>query len=370
MMATKRGVRNTLPKGLQEWRDLCNIPDKDDDNVITKAYEFAWNSLRPLLEKHGMRLWNIGWGVQLKGNKEFPIVDNYYFINASKREDLVHVDQFCIQNGLSHAASASDKRDFILRIITAGGQGHDHLRILKRLSSSPDIFRGTNHVLPMVDQIIFEDITIGLFPRLSCNIQEIGFPYRQTSIEDILYIVLQALEGIAYIHSIRIAHRDLFASNIMIEWCPESIKEGRAITRPRVYLIDFETAVEFPEDLAESDLLCVGIPIEKEFYARKLPDEVKEDAPYNPFLLDIWQFGFDLKEYCPMMDIPEVSRLWDDLNSPLAQDRPSALEALQRLESYVKSVPPAVLHVPYIKPVYDTDNDVIAVIHENLDDET
>jgi len=107
---------------------------------------------------------------------------------------MANIDRFCVWNGLSHAASRRDGRDFILRIITAGGQGHDHLRIIQRLSSPPDIFQYKNHILPMVDQVVFEDITIGLFPRLNYNIQDVGFPDQQVSIEDILYVVLQALE--------------------------------------------------------------------------------------------------------------------------------------------------------------------------------
>jgi len=86
----------------------------------------------------------------------------------------------------------------------------------------------------------------------------------------------------------------------MIEWCPESMKEGRAVTQPRVYLIDFECAVEFPEDSLESERLCVGVPFPKEMYIRKLPEEVKDGVPYDPFRLDMWQLGFDLKTYFPV----------------------------------------------------------------------
>jgi len=188
-------INPKLPNDLLAWRNLCEVSDTDDNNAITDVYKFAWHSLGPLLGKYGIRLWNNGWGVQLKGNKEFPAIDSFYFlIGPAKEEAMANVDKFCIWNGLSHAASRKDNRDFILRIITAGGQGHDHLRIIQRLSSPPDIFQYNNHILPMVDQITFEDIAIGLFPRLNYNIQEVGFPDKQASIEDILYVVLQALE--------------------------------------------------------------------------------------------------------------------------------------------------------------------------------
>ncbi|KDR77466.1 hypothetical protein GALMADRAFT_39225, partial [Galerina marginata CBS 339.88] len=197
-------------------------------------------------------------------------------------------------NGLSHAASGRNGRDFILRVMTAGGQGHNHLNIMRRISSAPGALRGQNHILPMLDEIVFEDIVIGIFPRCSYDFPWASGMHEFSSVEDLLYMVLQALEGITFLHDNLIAHRDLFSNNFMVEWCPASLNHGRSITRPRVYIIDFETAVQFPETSKQSDRVCLDWPFKREVYGRPIPPELECGDPYSPFMLDMWQFGSDL----------------------------------------------------------------------------
>jgi hypothetical protein len=81
-----------------------------------------------------------------------------------------------------------------------------------------------------------------------------------------------------------------------VEWLPESINERSSMTRPRVYIIDFETAVEFPENSLESERVCSSLPIPKEAYSRPVPPEAENGEPYCPFRMDIWQFGTELQE--------------------------------------------------------------------------
>ena len=81
----------------------------------------------------------------------------------------------------------------------------------------------------------------------------------------------------------------------MVEWNPRSLL-GQAWTRPRVYLIDLETAVQFSDDIDSSNRLCSGLPLPLEDYARPKAPElmVPEPSVYCPFRLDAWQFGFNL----------------------------------------------------------------------------
>ncbi len=73
-------------------------------------------------------------------------------------------------------------------------------------------------------------------------------------------------------------------------------------SRPRVYLIDFEVAIEFvPESLPE-ECLSIGCPVGGSFpdetmYARPSPPEVASRKPYNPFKLDVWQLGNSLLDF-------------------------------------------------------------------------
>ncbi|KAJ3493871.1 hypothetical protein NLJ89_g10919 [Agrocybe chaxingu] len=257
--------------------------------------------------------------------------------------------QYLSNNGLSHAARSASRRDFILRIVTAGDQGQDHLDIMRRLSSSPDILRGNNHILPMVKEITFADIVIGVFPRVMFSLLEAIDPCYMNSVEDVLYMVLQALEGIKHIHENRIAHRDLFLPNFMVEWMPESINERGGMTRPRVYIIDFETAVAFPEDVPESQRMLSEVPFPVPEYSRQRAPEWREGQPYCPFRMDIWQLGSDLRDSYPT-GIPEVDQLWADLAAEEPDQRPTAGEAMLRLDTLLRETPPSKFHVRSLVP--------------------
>ena len=65
-----------------------------------------------------------------------------------------------------------------------------------------------------------------------------------------------------------------------------------SISRPRVYLIDFETAVQFPAECPSIERGSVGLPLaDAEKYARPHAPEFASGKPYCPFKLDVWQLG-------------------------------------------------------------------------------
>lgn len=181
----------------------------------------------------------------------------------------------------------------------------------------------------------FQDISILAFPKLIFNVQEAMDTDIANTVEDVLYMIVQAFE-------VRLASRkrpecnktnhdsgsrlssskydrppckkilpaccriemtydqDLFLNNFMVEWMPMSLS-GRSLTRPRVYIIDFETAVDFSDDCVESERLCSEHPFGNDFdledYGRQLAPELSGDIqPYCPFKLDLWQLGSDLRD--------------------------------------------------------------------------
>lgn len=67
------------------------------------------------------------------------------------------------------------------------------------------------------------------------------------------------------------------------------------LSRPRVFLTDFEMAHEFPPDVALSDRMLIGPPIED--YQRPLSPEVASGLPYDPFKNDIWQLAESFSDF-------------------------------------------------------------------------
>ena len=66
------------------------------------------------------------------------------------------------------------------------------------------------------------------------------------------------------------------------------------ICRPRVFLIDFEVAHEFPPDTPEGDRRLTGPPWED--YLRETAPEVAL-GPYDPFKADVWQLADSFSDF-------------------------------------------------------------------------
>lgn len=91
--------------------------------------------------------------------------------------------------------------------------------------------------------------------------------------------------------------QDLFSTNFLVDWQPESLLSMEvAISKPRVYIIDFEFAIEFSPNCPVEDRVCTGYPLARwypqEEYLRPYPDELDEDKPWCPFKLDLWQLAY------------------------------------------------------------------------------
>ena len=87
--------------------------------------------------------------------------------------------------------------------------------------------------------------------------------------------------------------QDAFHDNFVAQWHPESLRDMKvSISHPRVYLIDFETAVQFPVECPSSERVSVGLPVPvAEEYARPHAPEFASGEAYCPFKLDVWQLG-------------------------------------------------------------------------------
>ncbi|KAI0762295.1 kinase-like domain-containing protein [Fomes fomentarius] len=170
--------------------------------------------------------------------------------------------------------------------------------------------------------------------------------WAKNSVGDLIEMVLQMLEALEFIHDRRIAHRDAFKDNFLIQWQPESITAGSiGVSRPRVYLHDFESAIQFPVDCPVEEQVVVGIPRGSwQTYGRPCPPEMASGSPYNPYKADVWQLGKSLSDV--KTTIPEVDELLAAMTEPDPDRRMTSTELLTRLRDIFQSAPVTSFNIP------------------------
>ncbi|KAF5316324.1 hypothetical protein D9619_006766 [Psilocybe cf. subviscida] len=344
----KLGPHKLLPLDIASWKSSIR-----SDTI--RSVEI-WDGLRPFFKNHGFSLWSSSktdlFAVQRIDHMPSP--NGYFYHNRHSLASYFLKPEWGPAHGAHHAARSGQGDDYIISVMAVGENDEkalNHLRIIRRLSATyPDILLSNNHILPLVQEIFYGDTVFGVFPMLKgISLYHCLLPNMpRRSVEDAVFLLLQALEAICYIHGKRIAHRDLFFENFLVEWIPESLVHPVA-TRPRVYLIDFETAVQFEDDVTPEAMVLDSnnLPFPEETYKREPAPELYLEDDYCPFKLDVWQFGHGLIECFTSTTIPEIDNLWPTLVVENPIERPTAAEVLQTLRSFINSTPPQRLHIPF-----------------------
>ncbi|KAK0236976.1 hypothetical protein EDD85DRAFT_1007503, partial [Armillaria nabsnona] len=336
-----------LPTNLDTWR----LPG------YTKAYEEKiWAALDEVFRERGVVLWRstdseatcrlVPPDARVVPNK-LSYADAVVLDMGSFSVEALFIISFFAQNPLTRIGRTEDGRDFTIRVIVVGNDGHDHLRILRKLATGPVSLISENHTLPMQAEFAFKDIIFGFFPKVGAPMEEAFGYWAQNSVGDVLDMIMQALEGLAFIRDLNIAHRDAFISNFLVQWYPESIRAGhQSVSRPRVYLIDFEAAQEYPPDhpWMTGYPLCSSFPDIATYSRPRPPEMLTPEKPYSPFKLQSRKFSECSFYECVLQStFSEVDTILAELVCEDPVSRPSASEALNKLVSTVHAIPPVSL---------------------------
>ncbi|KAJ3986002.1 hypothetical protein F5890DRAFT_1071379 [Lentinula detonsa] len=334
-------IRAQLPLDIETWR----YPGRSHE-----AEERIWNVFDPILARHGLVSWPWGGHSSLKTpDGEYPRPNGYNeLFDESRSIKLANLDRWFYWNPLNRAIRTKEGQDVVCRVIVVKGEGVNALNSLRRISTGLNSLMSRNHALPMLREFTFQDIVCGIFPMSGSSFGELFGPNShdrcEASVGDTLDLFIQAFEALAFIHEKRVAHRDAFFHNYLVQWDPESLKRQHVrFTRPRLYLIDFETALCFPEDSLYDDCTCTGLPFgDIDDYALPTPPGVAEGKPYNAFYLDFWQLCYHLAFL--QTGIPELDELLLGL-----VNTGTAAAALDALSEKLGLIPPVQLHV---QPMY------------------
>lgn len=137
--------------------------------------------------------------------------------------------------------------------------------------------------------------------------------------EDLLQIVQQIFEGVAFLHSKLVVHMDLKLSHILID---ESM---------RIWIIDYDLS----EILNNEDEKVSGYRGTKGYTA----PEVGRKA-YNPIRADVWATGKVVQELCGRCPLHKDRKFLNDLSERLmtrkAEERPTMEKACREVNEYIR----------------------------------
>ncbi|KAI0721080.1 kinase-like domain-containing protein [Cerioporus squamosus] len=229
-----------------------------------------------------------------------------------------------------------------IRVVSMHDEGKQHMQILRKIARGDISLLTENHAVPLWGQFEIEDIKFAIFPFIGHSMGLCYGAWAKNSVGDIVDMVMQALEALAFLHKLGIAHRDADKDNFLVPWHPESLATMRVpICRPRVFINDFETAHEFPPHTPEEERRLTGPPWDG--YMRATAPEVT-DGPYDPLKADVWQLAHSFSDFkSTVADIDAVLELLHVGDPTL---RPSALEGRDKLAAIVHGLSPVSLLIP------------------------
>ncbi|TFK89436.1 hypothetical protein K466DRAFT_486875 [Polyporus arcularius HHB13444] len=231
-----------------------------------------------------------------------------------------------------------------IRIMSVRDEGKEQLQILRRIARGDLSLCTENHVAPLWDEVEIGYFRFAITPFIGHKMSYCYGAWAKNSVGDIVDMIIQALEALKFLHQEGIAHRDAEKDNFMVQWHPESLAAMQVPTcRPRVFIIDFETAHEFPLDTPEEERRLTGPPWDD--YLRDLAPEIAL-GPYDPFKVDVWQLAHSLSDF--KSSVAEIDAVLETLRVGDPACRPTAAEARDQLAAVVHGLPPVSL---LIRPV-------------------
>ncbi|KAH9900805.1 hypothetical protein C8Q73DRAFT_675845 [Cubamyces lactineus] len=328
-----RDIRARLPSDLLSWR----IPGPDLIDDVT-----LWENARKIFEDVNIYLWQ--WTdpcYQRAREGDMVLSSGFAYIRKQRVESWGSITKrFNNLNGSCHGATMADGHSAVARIIAIGDGGQNHLNALRKLACGADSLLVDNHTIPLWREVHFEDMVFGVFPFIGETLENCYAPWIKNSVGDIIDMILQALQGLAFVHSRNIAHRDADKANFLVQWHPESLDTMQVpIVRPRVYLNDFERAWELPTCIFSNDMDPLS-----HIYSRPTAPEVQSGEPYDAFKTDVWQFSASFWDF--RSTVPAIDEVLEAMRGDNAATRPSSSEARDRLAVAFHSTAPIHLLIP------------------------
>ncbi|KAH8103565.1 kinase-like domain-containing protein [Cristinia sonorae] len=239
----------------------------------------------------------------------------------------------------TNVLDATRLRDNQLVCMKVVSRDSEEFRIARMVSPSNHTRSPNNHCVPIIE--VIPD------PTNSSN-QILVMPYlhpcnspKFDSVEQVIDFVKQTLEGLCFLHSQGVAHRDCWTTNIMMDaavlypdghhpikpWrTPDISGSSKVLKRShhpiKYYFIDFGLSTYF--EIGESPYV-LGAKC-----ADRTPPELSNEIPYNAFMLDVYILGHVFEsELQAFPGIEPLKSLAAAMMDKQPERRPTAEDALR-----------------------------------------
>ncbi|KAJ3559866.1 hypothetical protein NM688_g79 [Phlebia brevispora] len=302
--------------------------DADAGPYNLLSYEKEWRDRSSTLAQRGYILrprYDPTWVPSWQNTSEDP---------EDCEDSIVLSPHYHIMDALQHA----DQRRVSVKIVA---QDSSEVAIASFLSSQQD---PANHCVPVLD-VISDPVK----PNKVLLVMPYLRPFNRPSFSamgEVLDFIGQTLEGMQFMHSKGVAHRDLSSANIMmdarplypqdhhpvqIDYSPDGQSEAlhlRRLDHPvRYYFVDFGMSSQF---VPGQPHLVLG-----EKCADHEPPELSAKVPYDPFKVDIFTLGNvyqkEIMNVYAGFDL--LQPLIRAMRSPNASLRPDAQQAIEMFKA-------------------------------------
>nr|VWO98563.1 APH domain-containing protein [Ganoderma boninense] len=185
-------------------------------------------------------------------------------------------------------------------------------------------------------------------------------------VRQMLTFIKCLLEGLAFLHANRIAHRDIYDGNMVVScYRPDrdyhkfddDLRELRRGPDIRYALMDFDKSIQLPLDVSVKDCRRPSDEAWTGWDLYKPLDVCLGESLYNPFAFDVGILGNMFRAYLSeaVPTLPALAALFDRMATHVVSRRFSADEVLDFFKSNFESLPQEVQDTPItLKLDYET----------------
>ncbi|KAI0780201.1 hypothetical protein C8Q74DRAFT_1263745 [Fomes fomentarius] len=341
----------------------CGSVDSFSDQGIALEYALNdfWDALRPSLRDQGIYLYDLGRadheGPNTRAPKEWctPLKSTWAPLPYARCVDAREVKsrKFLASTRLA-CAQDSAGRDLMLKLVD---RDSDQYRIYDELLDDIDNF---------TDFATFPCVLppTGIFDTPH-NYSIVSMPMWGNTIylDDICDVgelfrfMVCLLDGLVFLHSKRIAHRDICEYNIVTncyrldqdqQQLQEDLHEHRRRNDVIWALMDYDQSIKHPKNVS---LKHFRRPVEEAWSGSVLyrPDDVRRGEPYyHPFPFDVAMLGnlFCVHFWAAVAVVPSLAMLYDRMTTHVISQRFTAEEARMFLQDELRRLAPDICATP------------------------